>query len=156
MVVPGLYGYVSATKWVIDMEVTRFEDFSAFWTERGWSAEGPIKTQSRIDVPRSGEVVRTGPVTFGGVAWAQNRGVKGRMKVPASTKGLGRGQLGAAYSNETWRLWGASRGRPTAQAQPTITVRATDDAGAVHDRAVGRPPVPDGATGWHSVNFSIA
>nr|MBA2773064.1 molybdopterin-dependent oxidoreductase [Nocardioidaceae bacterium] len=72
MVVPGLYGYVSATKWVVDLEVTRFDDFSAFWTVRGWSQEGPVKTQSRIDVPRAGANLSPGRITIAGVAWAQH------------------------------------------------------------------------------------
>ena len=76
LVVPGLYGYVSATKWVVDLELTRFDRAEAYWTRLGWSPRGPIKTQSRIDVPRSGQDIVRGPVTFGGVAWAQNRGVR--------------------------------------------------------------------------------
>ncbi|MBV9320247.1 MAG: molybdopterin-dependent oxidoreductase, partial [Mycobacterium sp.] len=76
LVVPGLYGYVSATKWVVDLEVTRFDRAEAYWTRLGWSARGPIKTESRIDVPRSGQDLPAGPMTFGGVAWAQNRGVR--------------------------------------------------------------------------------
>ena len=76
LVVPGLYGYVSATKWVVDLELTRFDRAEAYWTQLGWSPRGPIKTESRIDVPRSGQDVAQGPVTFGGVAWAQNRGVR--------------------------------------------------------------------------------
>ena len=76
LVVPGLYGYVSATKWVVDLEVTRFDRAEAYWTRLGWSARGPIKTESRIDVPRDGADVPAGPVTFGGVAWAQHRGVR--------------------------------------------------------------------------------
>ncbi|MEJ7690364.1 MAG: molybdopterin-dependent oxidoreductase [Nocardioidaceae bacterium] len=76
MVVPGLYGYVSATKWVVDLEVTRFDDFSAFWTVRGWSREGPVKTQSRIDVPRQGANLSPGRVAIGGVAWAQHTGIE--------------------------------------------------------------------------------
>ena len=76
LVVPGLYGYVSATKWVVDLELTRFDRAEAYWTRLGWSPRGPIKTESRIDVPRSGQDVAQGPVTFGGVAWAQNRGVR--------------------------------------------------------------------------------
>src|SRR4029079_7995541 len=77
LVVPGLYGYVSATKWVVDLELTRFDRAQGYWTPLGWSARGPIKTQSRIDVRRSGQDVPQGATTFGGVAWAQDRGVRG-------------------------------------------------------------------------------
>ena len=74
MIVPGLYGYVSATKWVTELKVTRFADDVAYWTPRGWSERGPIKTSSRIDVPRDGANVTAGTVVFGGVAWAQHTG----------------------------------------------------------------------------------
>jgi len=76
LVVPGLYGYVSATKWVVEMELTRFDRAEAYWTRQGWAPRGPIKTESRIDVPKGGQKVPIGPVVFGGVAWAQNRGVR--------------------------------------------------------------------------------
>ena len=156
LVVPGLYGYVSATKWVIDMEVTRFDRAEAYWTRLGWSARGPIKTESRIDVPRSGQDVPAGPVTFGGVAWAQDRGVRAVEVRVDGPDGEGRWQqatLGAAYSDETWRLW--SLDWEARQPGPhTITVRATDNTGYTQtsERA---DPVPDGATGWHSVDFAV-
>ena len=94
LVVPGLYGYVSATKWVVDLELTRFDRAEAYWTRLGWSPRGPIKTESRIDVPRSGQDVARGPVTFGGVAWAQHRGVQGRRgphRQPESARRLAAG-----------------------------------------------------------------
>src|SRR5687768_10887180 len=104
LVVPGLYGYVSATKWVVDLELTRFDRAEAYWTKLGWAALGPIKTQSRVDVPRSGQDVPRGTVTFGGVAWAQNRGVKAvevRVKGPGGSEERWQpAELGAAYSNE--------------------------------------------------------
>ena len=79
MVVPGLYGFVSASKWVVDLEVTRFDRFTAYWTERGWSARGPVKTQSRIEVPRNGSEVPAGAVRVGGHAWAQHTGIEKSM-----------------------------------------------------------------------------
>ncbi len=114
LVVPGLYGYVSATKWVVDLELTRFDRAEAYWTRLGWSARGPIKTESRIDVPRSGQDVARGPVTFGGVAWAQHRGVRAvevRIDSPDKQGEWQQADLGASYSNDTWRLW-SFRGRP--------------------------------------------
>jgi DMSO/TMAO reductase YedYZ molybdopterin-dependent catalytic subunit len=152
LVVPGLYGYVSATKWVVDLELTRFDRAEAFWTQHGWSAKGPIKTESRIDVPRSGQDVPKGPVTFGGVAWAQNRGVRA-VEVRIDEGDWQPVDLGASYSNDTWRLWSFN----WQAAQPglhTITVRATDNTGAVQT-AEEASPVPDGATGWHTVSFSV-
>ncbi|HYZ66556.1 MAG TPA: molybdopterin-dependent oxidoreductase [Mycobacterium sp.] len=152
LVVPGLYGYVSATKWIVDLELTRFDRAEAYWTRLGWSARGPIKTESRIDVPRSGQDVPRGPVTFGGVAWAQNRGVRA-VDVRIDDGQWRPAELGASYSNDTWRLW--SFAWQAADPGPhTVTVRATDNTGAVQtsDQA---DPVPDGATGWHTVSFAV-
>jgi DMSO/TMAO reductase YedYZ molybdopterin-dependent catalytic subunit len=152
LVVPGLYGYVSATKWVVDLELTRFDRAEAYWTRLGWSARGPIKTESRIDVPRSGQDVARGPVTFGGVAWAQNRGVRG-VEVRIDDGDWQPAILGVSYSNDTWRLWSFDW-QATQPGPHTITVRATDNTGAVQtsDQA---DPVPDGATGWHTVSFAV-
>lgn len=152
MVVPGLYGYVSATKWVVDLELTRFDRAKAYWTRQGWAAQAPIKTESRIDVPRGGQTVPVGPVVFGGVAWAQNRGVRA-VEVRIGDGGWQPAELGASYSNETWRLW-RFPWQAKSPGRQTITVRAIDNTGAVQteDRA---NPVPDGATGWHTVNFAV-
>lgn len=153
LVVPGLYGYVSATKWVVEMELTRFDKSQAYWTRQGWAPRAPIKTESRIDVPKAGQTVPVGPVVFGGVAWAQNRGVRA-VEVLIDDGVWQPAEQGASYSNGTWRLWSF----PWQAKRPgkhTITVRATDNTGAVQtaDR-VGT--VPDGATGWHSVDFTVA
>ncbi|BCI52456.1 oxidoreductase [Mycolicibacterium litorale] len=156
LVVPGLYGYVSATKWVVDLELTRFDRAQAYWTKLGWSERGPIKTESRIDVPRAGGDVAPGPVTFGGVAWAQNRGVRAvevRIDPPGGQGDWQPARLGASYSNDTWRLWSVDwEARETGL--HTITVRATDNTGAVQTEARA-DPVPDGATGWHSIVFNV-
>ncbi|CAN5757270.1 molybdopterin-dependent oxidoreductase [soil metagenome] len=156
LVVPGLYGYVSATKWVVDLELTRFDRAQAYWTKLGWSERGPVKTESRIDVPRSGQDVPVGPVTFGGVAWAQIRGVRAvevRIDGPAGQGIWQPAQLGASYSNDTWRLW-SFPWQATAPGIHTITVRATDNTGAVQTADLA-DPVPDGATGWHEVDFAV-
>lgn len=152
LVVPGLYGYVSATKWVVDLELTRFDLAEAYWTRLGWSARGPIKTESRIDVPRSGQDVPAGPVTFGGVAWAQDRGVRA-VEVRIDEGDWQPAELGTGYSNDTWRLW-SFNWQATQPGLHTITVRATDNTGGVQtsDQA---DPVPDGATGWHTVSFAV-
>ena len=153
LVVPGLYGYVSATKWVVEMELTRFDRTQAYWTRLGWAPRAPIKTESRIDVPKGGQKIPMGPTVFGGVAWAQNRGVRA-VEIRIDDGGWQPADLGASYSNETWRLWsfpwqGKSPGKHT------ITVRATDNTGAVQT-ADQVESVPDGATGWHTVNFTVA
>ena len=153
LVVPGLYGYVSATKWLVDLELTRFDRAEAYWTKLGWSAHGPIKTESRIDVPRAGSGVPMGTATFGGVAWAQGRGVRA-VEVRIDDGPWRPATLGAAYSNDTWRLWSYTwqADRP---GRHTITVRATDGTGALQTSDVA-DVVPDGATGWHSVSFTVA
>ncbi|CAJ1586101.1 molybdopterin-dependent oxidoreductase [[Mycobacterium] wendilense] len=152
LVVPGLYGYVSATKWVVDLEVTRFDRAQAYWTRQGWAPRAPVKTQSRVDVPRAGQQVPVGPVTFGGVAWAQDRGVRA-VEVKVDDGPWHPAQLGAAYSNQTWRLW-SFPWRADRPGTHTVTVRATDNTGAAQtaDRA---GTVPDGATGWHTVDFTV-
>lgn len=152
LVVPGLYGYVSATKWVVDMELTRFDRASAYWTRQGWAPRAPIKTESRIDVPKDGQKVPMGPVVFGGVAWAQNRGVRA-VEVRIDDGPWQPAQQGASYSNETWRLW-SFPWQAKSPGRHTITVRATDNAGAVQT-ADQASPVPDGATGWHTVDFTV-
>jgi hypothetical protein len=152
LVVPGLYGYVSATKWIVDLEVTRYDRAESYWTRLGWSPRGPIKTESRIDVPRSGADVARGPTRFGGVAWAQHRGVKA-VEVRIDDGPWQPAQLGAAYNDDTWRLWSFDwQADQTGNHQ--IAVRATDNTGAVQtsDEA---DVVPDGATGWHTVSFAV-
>jgi DMSO/TMAO reductase YedYZ molybdopterin-dependent catalytic subunit len=152
LVVPGLYGYVSATKWVVDMELTRFDRAEAYWTRQGWAPRGPIKTESRIDVPKGGQKVPMGPVVFGGVAWAQNRGVRA-VEVRIGDGVWQPAELGASYSNETWRLW-RFPWQAKSPGKHTITVRATDNTGAAQTAdQVGT--VPDGATGWHTVDFTV-
>ncbi|GAC1644352.1 MAG: molybdopterin-dependent oxidoreductase [Mycobacterium sp.] len=152
LVVPGLYGYVSATKWVVDLELTRFDRAQAYWTRLGWAAKAPIKTASRIDVPRSFQKVPRGPVRFGGVAWAQNRGVRA-VEVRIDNGPWDAARPAADYSNDTWRLWSYDW-VADAPGSHTISVRATDNAGAVQP-AERRSPMPDGATGWHTVTFSV-
>ncbi|HEY9267049.1 MAG TPA: molybdopterin-dependent oxidoreductase [Mycobacterium sp.] len=152
LVVPGLYGYVSATKWVVDLEVTRFDRAEAYWTRLGWSARGPIKTESRIDVPRAGQDVPVGPVRFGGVAWAQTRGVR-EVEVQIDDGDWQKATLGDSYSGDTWRLWSFDWDAQGSGLHK-ITVRATDNDGQTQtpERA---DPVPDGATGWHSLTFAV-
>ena len=152
LVVPGLYGYVSATKWIVDLELTRFDRAQAYWTGLGWSARGPIKTESKIEVPRSGAVLPRGPVSVGGVAWAQTRGIQA-VEVRVDDGPWLPAQLGAGFSKDTWRLWSLQ----TPALDPgshSITVRATDGTGAVQtsDEA---DVIPDGATGWHTVSFDV-
>jgi DMSO/TMAO reductase YedYZ molybdopterin-dependent catalytic subunit len=152
MVVPGLYGYVSATKWVVDLEVTRFEDFRAFWTDRGWSEHGPVKTESRIDVPRSGSDVSAGKVAIGGVAWAQHTGIA-KVEVRVDDGDWAEATLGDDPSIDSWRQWSYVWNADTGDHQ--LQVRATDESGytQTEDEA---DVVPDGATGWHTIDVSVS
>ena len=150
MIVPGLYGFVSATKWVVDLEVTKFADFSAFWTERGWSSRGPVKTQSRVEVPRDGGDVKTGSVRVGGHAWAQHTGIT-KVEYRLDGSAWQEAELGRVPGNDTWVQWA---GAVDVQAgDHRLTVRATDRSGYTQT-SVRTDVVPDGATGWHSVGFS--
>jgi DMSO/TMAO reductase YedYZ molybdopterin-dependent catalytic subunit len=151
MVVPGLYGYVSATKWVVDLEVSRFDEITAYWTSRGWSERGPVKVSSRIDVPRSGATVRSGQVAVAGVAWAQHRGIDA-VEVRVDGGPWQRAELGAVPSTATWQqwvwTWDADEGRHD------LDVRAITSDGEVQTETQ-RPPAPDGATGWHRVSVTV-
>jgi DMSO/TMAO reductase YedYZ molybdopterin-dependent catalytic subunit len=152
MVTPGLYGYVSATKWLVDLEVTRFADFKAYWTTRGYDAEAPIKTSSRIDVPKSFAKVKAGRVPVAGVAWSQSRGIA-KVEVRVDRGEWQEADLGTEDSIDTWRqwvwYWDATPG------SHTLEVRATDADGKAQTGA--RAPIaPNGSTGWDSTNVQVS
>ncbi|WP_309106697.1 molybdopterin-dependent oxidoreductase [Arthrobacter sp.] len=151
MVVPGLYGFVSATKWVVDLEVTRFADSKAYWTQRGWSERGPIKTMARVEVPRSFAKVAAGRVAIGGTAWAQTRGIT-KVEVQIDNGDWAEATLSAEASVITWRQW--SFDWEATPGPHYIKVRATDGTGEVQtdQRA---DPVPDGASGWQSLMLTV-
>lgn len=151
LVVPGLYGYVSATKWVVDLEVTRFDRAQAYWTARGWADQAPIKTASRIDVPAAFASLPAGPVVVAGVAWAQHRGIAS-VQVQVDDGPWHAADLTTEYSPDTWRQW-TYRWQATPGTH-TLRVRATDTTGTTQP-AQRRPPMPDGATGWHSRTVSV-
>lgn len=148
-VVPGLYGYVSACKWVVDYEVTRFSDFAAFWTVRGWSEEGPVKMASRIDTPRAGDQVTAGQVRVGGFAWEQHVGIKG-VEVAVDGGQWQPATIGEADHVDSWVQW-----RLDVDVDPgdhILRVRAIDDNGQVQT-SVHAEVAPNGASGWHTVQF---
>jgi DMSO/TMAO reductase YedYZ molybdopterin-dependent catalytic subunit len=149
LVVPGLYGYVSATKWVTSLKVTTFDADQGYWTPRGWSALGPIKVQSRIDVPRGSTA--PGTVTVAGVAWAQHTGVAA-VEVRADDGDWVPAELAETVGTDTWRQWSVSLDLDAGD--HTLAVRATDADGLVQTEAEA-PPAPDGATGWHTVRVSV-
>ncbi|WP_228532301.1 sulfite oxidase [Micromonospora sp. ANENR4] len=152
MVVPGLYGYVSACKWLTELELTSFADFDAYWVPRGWSAQGPIKTQSRIDTPRPRSRPEAGPVTVAGVAWAQHLGIS-RVEVRVDAGPWQEATLAPAVSADTWVQW--SWRWDATPGEHSLQVRATDTTGETQTEQ--RAPVaPDGATGWHTVRVTVA
>lgn len=151
VVVPGLYGYVSATKWVTELKVTTFAQDEGYWTPRGWAALGPVKLSSRIDVPRSGARVAAGTVAVAGVAWAQHTGIA-TVEVSVDGGPWHPARLAGEASIDAWRQWVYSwQATPGAH---TLTVRATDRTGALQV-ADAAPPAPDGATGLHTVAVTV-
>jgi hypothetical protein len=153
MLVPGLYGYVSATKWIVDLELSSFADFDPYWVRRGWYQQAPIKTASRIDTPRPFAKPKKGAVlTVAGVAWAQHRGID-KVEVRVDRGPWQTATLAAEASVETWRQW-----RWTWEADEpgshTLECRATDRTGATQPEE-RQPPFPNGATGWHSVAVTV-
>jgi DMSO/TMAO reductase YedYZ molybdopterin-dependent catalytic subunit len=151
MVVPGLYGYVSATKWITDMEVTTFGARSSYWVDRGWALQGPVKTEARIDAPRASASVPGGTVTLAGIAWSQPTGIS-KVEIRVDGGAWQEAELATDVSGDTWRMWRAEvalvPGSHTAQA------RATDAAGNTQTEMVA-DTVPDGATGWPATTFSV-
>ena len=148
--VPGLYGYVSACKWVVDWEVSRFEDISAYWTQRGWGELGPVKMSSRIDVPRRDDEFDAGEKRIGGVAWAQHTGISA-VEVSLDGGAWQTTELGNAETIDSWVQWSTTL--PIEKGDHVLRVRATDNTGLVQTGAEA-DVLPDGATGWHEVHFN--
>jgi DMSO/TMAO reductase YedYZ molybdopterin-dependent catalytic subunit len=151
LVIPGLYGYVSATKWLTELELTNW-NFDAYWIQRTWSKEGPVKTQSRIDTIKAGDNLSPGKNPIGGIAWAPHRGIE---KVEVSTDGgetWNKANLAKQLAEDTWRQyvydWNATPG------DYTIQVRATDGTGETQTAAEA-PPHPSGATGYDTIDVSV-
>jgi DMSO/TMAO reductase YedYZ molybdopterin-dependent catalytic subunit len=151
MVVPGLYGYVSATKWVTDINVTTFAGNYAYWAQRGWSQQAPIKTESRIDVPNGASQIQPGRTAVAGVAWAQHKGIEA-VEVRVDQGPWNQAQLAAVPGIDTWRQWvwewDATSGKHV------IEARATDKTGYTQTGAQERPE-PNGATGYPSVAVTV-
>ncbi|WP_209324335.1 molybdopterin-dependent oxidoreductase [Brevibacterium renqingii] len=152
LVVPGLYGFVSATKWVTELEVTRFDEKTAYWTDRGWDAQAPILVASRIEVPKPLATVSAGNVRVGGTAWAQRSGIES-VEVRLDDGDWTEAALAEEVTIDTWRQWRTD----FAEVEPgshTLTVRATDKDGTVQT-AKRRDPIPNSATGHHHIQFRV-
>ncbi|HYI66144.1 MAG TPA: molybdopterin-dependent oxidoreductase [Candidatus Limnocylindrales bacterium] len=152
LIVPGLYGYVSATKWLTEIELTTLDAFDAYWVPLGWAKEAPILTQSRIDVPRDGASVEAGTVAIAGVAWAPDRGIGG-VEVQVDEEGWEPAELSVPISDATWvqfvRRWEATGG------EHVIRVRAIDGMAEIQTDQTTRP-APDGARGHHTIRVTVA
>lgn len=153
LVVPGLYGYVSATKWLAEIELTGWDEFDAYWVPRGWSKEGPIKTQSRIDTPLRGADVPAGEVIVAGVAWAPTRGVAMVEVQLGENAEWSVAELSEPLSNDSWVQWQIPWSPEPGRHR--LTVRATDGNGDTQTADLA-PPAPDGATGHHAVMVNVS
>jgi DMSO/TMAO reductase YedYZ molybdopterin-dependent catalytic subunit len=151
LIIPGLYGYVSATKWLTEIELTTWDAFDGYWIPRGWAKEGPIKTQSRIDVPRAGATVDAGRTPIAGVAWAPTRSIR-QVEVRVDDDPWQPARLSGELSENTWvqwlHTWDATPGAHRLQ------VRATDGDGNVQTAELA-PPAPSGATGHHTIRVEV-
>jgi DMSO/TMAO reductase YedYZ molybdopterin-dependent catalytic subunit len=150
LVVPGLYGYVSAVKWLSELELTTFAAFDQYWVQRGWAEEAPIKTQSRIDRPRDGARVEAGEFVVAGVAWAQTRGIS-QVEVQIGDGDWIVTEIAQVPGGDTWRQWLHVADLPPGEQR--VRVRATDGDGVTQP---GEPsgPRPEGAEGWHTIHVT--
>lgn len=151
LIVPGLFGYVSATKWLAEIELTTLEAFDAYWVPLGWAKEGPILTQSRIDTPRNGDQVSAGAVPIAGVAWAPDRGITA-VEVQVDDGEWQPAEISTPISDATWVQWVFRW--DAAPGSHTLRVRATDGDGEVQTAETSRP-APDGARGRHTIEVEV-
>ncbi|MGW5866706.1 molybdopterin-dependent oxidoreductase [Streptomyces sp. NPDC055239] len=153
MVVPGLYGFVSACKWIQDIELTTFDDYDPYWVKRDWARKAPIKTQSRIDTPKPFARPKSGDtVMVAGVAWAQHRGID-KVEVRVDDGAWQQADLAAEDTRDTWRQWSFAW-KAASGGGHTLTVRATDRTGETQTQKRTRT-IPDGSSGWHSVVVTV-
>lgn len=151
LVVPGLYGYIASVKWLTEIELTTFDAFDSYWVRRDYADRAPVKTMSRIDTPRSLSKPTAGTIPIAGVAWAQTRGIA-KVEVQVDDGDWAEAELAEALNEDTWRQWILP-----VELDPgfhTLKVRATDADGElqVEERA---DPLPDGASGWHTIRISV-
>ena len=153
LVVSGLYGYVSATKWLKEIELTTIEGFDGYWIPRGWSKLGPVKTQSRIDTPRTGDRFEPGTtVPIAGVAWAPDKGIT-KVEVLVDDGEWQEATLGESLGPDAWIQWLLPW--TAVEGKHVIQVRASDGTGETQT-STPAPPAPNGASGWHRVGIDVA
>ena len=154
LVVPGLYGYVSACKWIVDIEVTTYASNVSYWAQRGWDAQAPIKTESRIDVPTGLNPVKAGkPITIAGVAWAQHKGIEA-VEVRIGKGAWHEARLAAVPGIDTWRQWAYDTDPGITPGNYLVEARATDKTGYTQT-SLQEPPEPNGASGYPSVLLNV-
>ncbi|MDN5931077.1 MAG: molybdopterin-dependent oxidoreductase [Pseudonocardia sp.] len=152
LIVPGLYGFLSATKWLTDIELTTFDADQGYWLQRGWGKFAPIKTQSRIDFPKGLSKQPAGRLTVAGIAWSQPTGIS-RVEVRMDGGPWQDAELGAPVNTRTWRMWRTDF--DLAPGSHTVQARATDRNG-VTQTEMRADPIPDGATGWPATIFTVS
>jgi DMSO/TMAO reductase YedYZ molybdopterin-dependent catalytic subunit len=153
-VIPGLYGYVSACKWIVDIEVTTYEAAQAYWVPRGWDSQAPIKTESRIDVPTGQNPIKAGKqISVAGVAWAQHKGIEA-VEVRVAGGPWQQARLAAVPDLDTWRQWVYEWDVNVRPGSYLIEARATDKTGYTQT-ALQEPPEPNGATGYPAVSVQV-
>ncbi|MCE2511129.1 MAG: molybdopterin-dependent oxidoreductase, partial [Acidimicrobiia bacterium] len=153
IVVAGLYGYVSAVKWLEEIHLTTWDGFDGYWVPRGWSKRGPMKTQSRIDLPKDGARISSGqPTAVAGIAWAPTRGIE-RVEVKIGNEDWTPCRLGEVAGNESWVQW-HREWTPAGGGRHQIQVRATDGSGYTQSSRNVRPR-PNGAEGWHTIRVNV-
>ncbi len=154
LVIPGLYGYVSACKWIVDIEVTTYAANHAYWVPRGWSPQAPVKTESRIDVPAGVNPVKTGKqVSVAGVAWAQHKGIDA-VEVRIANGPWQQARLATVPGIDCWRQWVYDWNVNVAPGNYLVEARATDDTGYTQT-SLQEPPAPNGASGYPSVLVNV-
>ena len=152
LVIAGLYGYVSATKWITEIDLTGWDDFDGYWIDKGWAKLGPIKTQSRIDLPRYGTPIQPGPNKIAGVAWAPDTGIT-KVEVQIDGAEWHEARLAGAVSKNTWVQWILDWDAPSGE--HVIVVRATDASGETQTEE-RTASAPDGASGWDQVKVVVS
>ncbi|WP_322937555.1 molybdopterin-dependent oxidoreductase [Nocardioides bizhenqiangii] len=153
MIVPGLYGFISATKWLTRLTLTTYAEQDAYWTERGWATDAPIKISARIDTPKALAELDPGDVVIGGVAWAQERGGVAKVQVQVDGGGWRDANLGPSGGDDYWRQWFYRWQAPSGSHR--ISARAVSGDGEPQTAARAEP-FPDGASGLHEVIVEIA
>ena len=151
LIVPGVYGYVSATKWLSSIAVNRWSDAEGYWVPRGWARDAPIKTQSRIDVPKRGQKIAAGPTRIAGVAWAQHTGIA-KVEVRVDDNEWVEATLSDDLTDDAWRLWYVDWNATSGEHR--LQVRATDKSGYTQTDEIASV-APDGATGWHTRSVDV-